>query len=404
MFVIAIPTYWSRPAGEKGHPEDSIFDHPTALDRRGTLGRCLESMRLLRGPPFTVLIITAVVNDALSEAVERQVEEIIAPFRKSYPILQLAPSDLTLLKTRSEALGLDADLLSLGDYAHIRNCQLLGALLLGAELVAAIDDDEIVPANYLVRAGAHVGQKQGQDRIDGVAGIYLNSAGEYRLKEDPDIRNSANVFVKKAALMNDEIGSYMDRAQGLAETAIALGGNMVFSRELVQNVAFDPGITRGEDIDYLLNSRLLGYHWYVDTELQITHLPPPARPDDPVNTSPFAKLQQDVIRFFYQREKIKLSQDDPRVHNLSAKEFGLYPGAFFRDDLETHTLEILKSSRPPNADESFFPLPEALIAEAKERAAKAGDFVRFNERWKHLLQILEEDRTLVEHFRQKSSF
>ncbi len=399
--TVTIPTYWSWNAGESGHPEDSIFDHPTPLDEEGTLRRCLESLKEISLPDFQVLIITAPVNPDLSEAVEQKIESIISPFRKSYPIVQFCPSDLAMLKKRLEAEGIDPELVSLDAYAQIRNCQLIGSLLLDTDLIAAIDDDEVVPEDYLQQACQYAGKTYKGKQIHGVAGIYLDSTGNYKVKESPEARISSNLFKRKAALMNDEFASYMELPERIVETAIALGGNMVFTRDLFMQVPFDPGITRGEDIDYLLNSRMLGYNWFLDKELRITHLPPAPSEKDPLNTSLYSRLQQDIIRFVYQREKIKLSTALSGFYPLEPEDFGYYPGKFFKDDLEEHALEALKEMRPLDAEECSFPKPEKLIELAKERAASAGNFYEFKEKWKQVMGVVERDRQLKEHMKSR---
>ncbi|MBA7627744.1 hypothetical protein ES703_35211 [subsurface metagenome] len=399
--TVTIPTYWCRKAGEAGRPEDSVFDHPTPINREGTLRRCLESLLPIRAPSFQVLIITAPVNQGLAAAVEEKIESIISPFRKSLSIAQFGPPDLALVKRELEKEGIDPALVSLDAYAQIRNCQLLGSVLLDTDLIAAIDDDEVVPEDYLAKAGAFAGKQHRGRRIHGVAGIYLNSEGDYRLKEAPAARSSSNLFKRKAALMNDEFSSYMDRPERIVDTAVALGGNMIFSRDLFWNVPFDPGITRGEDIDYLLNSRMLRFNWVLDKELSITHLPPPPSEEEPLSSSPYSKLQQDIMRFIYQREKLKFSSVIDGLEPLRLEEFGCYPGEFFKDYLEEHALEALREMRPEDADEGFFPKPEEWISKARERAGRTRFFIGFREKWQQVVGLAAESRLLKEHLQRK---
>ena len=398
--TIVIPTYWSWPNGQSGSVQDAIFDHPTALDREGTLVRCLESLRNLEGPPFQVLIITAAVNPQLTEAVESRVEQIMAPFKKDFPILQFAPSDLIHVRKVLYDHGLETGLAGLGSYAEIRNCQLLGAAILGSDLIVGIDDDETVPGDYLRKALVGLEEKK-IPPIDGLAGVYLDQDGGYLLKETDEARRSSNIFIRKAILINDQFSAFFNLSHRIVETVLALGGNMVFTEKLFRNVAFDPGITRGEDIDYLLNSKLLGYHWYLDKELTITHLPPPKSPDDPPNTSEYAKLQQDILRFLYQKEKIRLSLESPSVVSLETGDFGIYPGTFFREDVESQALEALQMLCPSGSEQGHFLPPEQLMRQARERARRAGSFLCFNEAWKQAMERLTDDPGLREQLRKK---
>lgn len=395
--TIVIPTYWCRARGHTGLPEDSIFDHPTAIDGVGTLGRCLESLKAMRTHSFRVLLITAPANPKLDGEVEKRVEELIEPFRNSFPIGQFAPSDLNRLRKTLEREGLNPELVSLEAYAQIRNCQILGSVLLDSDLIVAIDDDEILPADYLEKAVESIDQLQAA----GLAGIYLDAGGDYRLKAGAEEAASGNKFVRKAALINEQFETCFASEERLVETPLALGGNMVFPPELFRNVAFDPGITRGEDIDYLMNSRLLGYSWVLDRELTITHLPPKASAGDPVTTTPYAKLQRDVLRFIYQRQKIRISQEHADLHPLQAEDFGVYPGEFLKDDLDAQALEALKILRPEDADERFFPRPEAMLELARERAKRAEEYPAFNASWKGILTVVDRDKELKQGMQRR---
>lgn len=52
------------------------------------------------------------------------------------------------------------------------------------------------------------------------------------------------------------------------------GGLMALHARAFTRVAFDPFITRGEDLDYLFNMRMFGYDVWFDNEWTVRHLPP----------------------------------------------------------------------------------------------------------------------------------
>jgi hypothetical protein len=400
--TIVIPTYWCRARGHGGLPEDAIFDHPTSIDESGTLERCLESLKAVRTHSFEVLLITAPVHPQIASLVEERVEQLIGPFRAAYPITQFAPSDLDRVRRILEQQGLDPELVSLEAYAQVRNCQILGSVLLDSELIVAIDDDEIVPADYLEKAVDSMDELERRGAGgSGLAGIYLDAAGDYRLKARPEEAASSNKFVRKAVLINQQFETCFAAGEGLVETPLALGGNMVFPPKLFRSVSFDPGITRGEDIDYLMNSRLFGFSWFFDGELAITHLPPKSSPGDPLNTTPYAKLQRDVLRFVYQQQKIRNSQQHPNLQPLEPEDFGVYPGEFFKEDLDSQALEALQVLRPSDADERFFPQPERMLEIARERALLAEEYPAFNDYWKRILDVVDGDEQLKQGMRRK---
>ena len=108
-----------------------------------------------------------------------------------------------------------------------------------------------------------------------------------------------------------------------------------------------------------------------------------------------------MLRFVYQREKIRVSRHLPGVHPLAAGDFGIYPGEFLKQDLEAQALEALTLMRPADADEGFFPPPEALLEQARQRAAAAARYPGFNESWKQVLGIMDGERRIKEGFRRK---
>jgi hypothetical protein len=329
------------------------------------------------------------------------VEQLIEPFSSSYPIGQFAPSDLDRVRRVLEREGLEPGLVSLEAYAQVRNCQILGSVLLDSELIVAIDDDETVPADYLGKVVRSVEQLGRGESSSGLAGIYLDVTGNYRLKVRPEELESINKFVRKADLINQQFDACIAEGQELVETPLALGGNMVFPSDLFRSICFDPGITRGEDIDYLMNSRLFGFSWFLDGNLSITHLPPKTSAGDPITTTPYAKLQRDVLRFFYQREKIRISQAHPHLQSLRAEDFGVYPGEFLKEDLDDQALEALRILRPPDADERFFPQPERMLELAKQRAKRAEDYPAFNISWKRVLEVADGNQELKQGMRRK---
>ena len=392
MLTVVIPTYWTRALGTSSKREDLVFDHPTPLDGSDTLTKTLESLKRVTAD-IQVVVVTATVHHELDEAVERMVAELIEPFKTQYPILQFAASDLEFIRTRLELHGLNPRDVSLDGYSSIRNCQLLVPLLLNSEVVAAIDDDELVDPDFADKAVEFIGKELNGRPIDGIAGRYFYEWGSYRVREPENARAAENLFDRKHVLQNDSYDLFDKREGRVVDTSITLGGNMVFSRELLKNVPFDPVITRGEDIDYLINSMMYGYRWQLDKELIIYHYPPPCNPTN--------KLREDVIRFFYEKRKIELSSLREDVQTLSEETFKPYPGEFFSSRLEADATEALqkKQSTPKNFEFSQTPLE--IIEEAKSRACSAEDYFAYVQRWKHITAALSSDRPSQEYFLKK---
>ena len=103
---------------------------------------------------------------------------------------------------------------------------------------------------------------------------------------------------------------------------------MVVHREVFTHIPFDPNITRGEDIDFLINMRMFGYKFFLDNTLSIKHLPPP-KPHQV-----WKQLREDIYRFVYERAKIRDQKPVEGMVSIQAEDLDPYPGAFLRDDLE----------------------------------------------------------------------
>lgn len=380
---IVIPTYWGRPIGQVPQPGDALFDHPTPVDGESTLPRLLQSLQQQAGAEFAVLIITAAVTASVEATATQRVAELIAPYREAYPIAQFDAAELAFLRESVPALNVVPAPVMLRSYPTIRNLQLIVPHILGAEKIIALDDDEVVAPDYVRRAADVLSQEEQGERVCGAAGFHLDAAGEILLPESP---HTGNIFRDKAAIMNAGTRALQSTPGRLVATPVAFGGNMLFHRDLFTRVGFDPGITRGEDIDYLLNARLAGLRFWLDKELPIIHLPPTH-----YDSSLYAKLQQDVIRFIYEREKMKCSGVDPAY-------FDPYPGRFLRVDVAEHALAALRSVATP-ADVERLGLPWEIVAEARRHArAVAPRYVSFARRWPALLRAVERNQQLCVHW------
>jgi len=129
--------------------------------------------------------------------------------------------------------------------------------------------------------------------------------------------------------MNEAFEQIIGRGPRLKETPFVFGGNMIVHREIFTRIPFDPNVTRGEDIDFLINMRMFGYKFFLDNTLSIKHLPPPK------SHSIWKQLREDIYRFVFERAKLR--DQDTTVEGMvsvSAEELSSYPGVFLKDDLE----------------------------------------------------------------------
>jgi len=378
--VIVIPTYWTWPTGESHRPVTAAYDHPTPLDSDSTLPALLEDLAAQRAKGFRVLILTGLAHPDLGAAASEHVRQLLQSFQGR---LDLRLCEATALRRLGRLLQLTAqesELIHLGSYSGIRNLQLLVPHILGAEVVVALDDDERVQPDYAQRALERAGQIFNADRVLGLAGPYLQRDGGLLL---PESAPTGNLFRDKARSINAAMRLLTQEKGGLAPSPMALGGNMVFHRELFTSVCFDPGITRGEDIDYLINARLQGIRWWFDPDLTILHLPPRH-----YETPPYQRTREDVLRFIYEREKLRLHGE------VKPAWLEPYPGALLGHDLAQHAAAALEMEATPELVERLGG-PQSIVEAAQEHARRnAPRYPDFVKTWQDLMKRLEQDSAL----------
>ena len=307
-----------------------MFDHPTPLDKEGTLKRTLESIKILNERDFKLVILVCPTTDEIEEEVMVKVRGIIKEASVSVETYIYGPQDLRdSLEILKEA-GVYAKanpMLDLKHYSPVRNVCLFVATILASEAVILIDDDEIfeIP-DFVPRSVEFLGKRIYGDVVYGVAGYYLNKNDKYY----DDVKDEAwmtywDRFGCKARGFDKIIGS----EPRIKRTPFAFGGAMIMHKEMFHTVPFDPMITRGEDIDYLINSKMYGFSFFLDNTLSIKHLP------EPKSHPRWKSMREDIIRFVYEKNKISSQYETGNMVMISAEELEPYPGEFLGDDLES---------------------------------------------------------------------
>jgi len=397
--TVVIPTYWTWPKDIKDKEEKSIFDHPTPLNLDGTLARTLESFKKIDYPDFDILVIAASTNVEIAEKVEKRVQGIIDKFKDKFEIKHFSYSKLKILRERLFELGHYKILqeINLENYNNIRNLQLIVSYINNSDVVVGIDDDEVInDSNYLYKAAKYVGKEYKGDFIAGVAGYYLDREGSHRLKVGGQ-EKLENLFDKKSYLM-DLTYDRLDHTEGcLVKTPVVFGGNMVFPRTTIERISFDPYNTRGEDIDYLINAKMKGLNFFLDKELNITHLQPDYK--NTHNGVNINQLKQDILRFIYEKEKIEQVKKYNNLNNIDIEELMPYPGSFFEDKVFSDSEEKLAKALSDKNIAEIEPGKEArdFINYAKKRAKKlVPEYFKFRLLWKDMIKDIKDDQKLRE--------
>jgi hypothetical protein len=348
---MVIPTYWGRESAVGWQEGDVVYDHPTPLDMEGTLARTLKSMEILKDRDFQLLVLACATAEDIETQVEEKVRRIVAnthpstslrrersversgrrPCVEMFVVSHAQTRAMRRLLAKAGEEG-GSDLLSLRGYANVRNMCLFVPLVMGAEEVVLVDDDEVFEdPDFMRKAREFIGGRFLGTTIDGIAGYYLNGHNSYydQVQAEPWMAYWHR-FQSKAEAFDEIIGVEKPR---LKRTPFAFGGCMVIHRNLFRMVPFDPRITRGEDTDYVINARMFGFNFFLDNQLAIKHRPPP-------KTHPvWKRFREDIYRLLYDRSKIASQEKRPNMVLVKAADFDPYPGHFLKDDLEDKILK-----------------------------------------------------------------
>ncbi len=327
--TVLIPTYWGRKKEDGWKEGDAVYDHATPIDECGTLERTLDSMRLLKDDDYSLVILICPTSPELETVALVNVKRSISAIGLDVPTYIFAPSDLLRISEILEKANMSASekkLLNMSGYANVRNMCLLAAELLHSDVAVLIDDDEIFEdENFIAKSVEFIGKRVYGDIVHGIAGFYLNKDGRYY----DDVKFESwmtywDRFGCKSKAFDEIIGS----SPRIKRTPFAFGGAMILHKDLFRCVPFDPNITRGEDIDYLINSKMYGFSFFLDNTLSIKHLPEAKKHPE------WKRLREDIYRFVYEKAKLTSQYKTSNMLLVSAEDFDPYPGEFLHDDLE----------------------------------------------------------------------
>lgn len=327
--TLVIPSYWAREDVFGTRETDAVYDHPTPLDEEGTLKRALESLGILEDKDYNLVVIAVATAEDIAEKVQAKVSGIISSVSSDVPTYLFSHSHLRHVHNALKQTGGDSfcELLNLRGYSNIRNLCLFLPHLLGSDIAVLIDDDEVFEdSTFISKAREFIGRTLDDVFIGAVAGYYVQSDGDWRVKGE---KSEWMEYWDKLDRMNEAFEQIIGMGPRLKETPFVFGGNMIVHREIFTRIPFDPNVTRGEDIDFLINMRMFGHKFFLDNTLSIKHLPPP-------HSHPtWKQFREDIYRFVFERAKLR--DQDTTVEGMvsvSAEELSPYPGAFLKDDLE----------------------------------------------------------------------
>lgn len=390
--TVVVPTYWTKSTGKSTDRFYNIYDHPTPIEDEGTVGRCLDSLRAVEGD-FDVVLLGSASEPYLQPKVEERLADISSQY-EDLDITVFSYGQLSSLHKRMEQLDMDEliDKVSLDGYGNIRNLCIIVPHILGSDIAILLDDDEVVTdPKFVEKAIEGLGEEVDGKPMLAKTGYYLHEDGSYvrRVKS-----KWSDIFWEKKRQMNNAL-----KAVGVpprfSPISMALGGCMALHKDIFTQVSFDPAITRGEDIDYVINAKMHGFEFFLDNELSVLHLPPEKLLQRLV-------FRADIYRFIYEHRKLEYLRSQVDLKPVKAKDLDPYPGYFLRQSVSTRAFitclfrgvaEIARGGFMANLK-----LAKVSVIDAPKYAKeRCNDYFIFQRRWPDFMESIREDPGLQQH-------
>lgn len=394
---MVIPSYWGRKKDEEWRKTDTVYDHPTPLDKDGTLGRLLKSLSILENKDFTLFIIGVSTAQDIQEDVESKISSILKETGPQVKPLLFSYSHLA--KIHQYLTDKDKEefkpLLQLNGYSNVRNLCVFLPHLLGSDIAVLIDDDEIIEdPRFMDKAREFIGQEKDGDKILAVAGYYINPDNDFLINKEIE---PWMTYWNKIDCMNRAFKKIVGKDPRLKETPFVFGGNMVVHRDLFTVVPFDPSITRGEDIDFLINTRMFGFKFFLDNQLSIKH-------DAPPKTHPiWQRFRGDILRFVFEKSKLGTQESLPDMMRIKAEDLDPYPGEFLKEDLEERILQSnimmsIEYLREGDKDGALECLVNIHLAKSKSLPPENPfqNLLQFQKTWKDMMEYFASEKVCSE--------
>ncbi|MCI8468146.1 MAG: glycosyltransferase [Eggerthellaceae bacterium] len=386
--VVIIPTFIAGRRHRSGSNAIATYDHVTPLNDPGELGRCLASLEKVRGLGLVVVLVAA---EAPFEAQAAEKVQAVVDQHPSLNVLVIGAAELSLVRQRMEQLkiGKLSREVGLSGYGAVRNLGLVVANAFGFDAVVFLDDDEVVDdPDFLETAMYGLGKltKKGIP-ILAKTGYYLNDRGSYLSKWEDAWYNR---FWQQGRAFNEWISKAM-KGPRLSRSNHVCGGCLAVHKEAFRRLAFDPWITRGEDLDYMLDLRMYGSDIWFDNHWVLRHLPPePSSEGD--------RFRQDIFRWIYEYRKLEYSRALIDLQQVKPKSLEPYPGPFLEPGL-TRRIRItafLRSLVLPDK-KAYRRAAKAARKEAQTYAERnCAKYFEFQYAWPEAMARLEGDEALSE--------
>lgn len=387
--VVVIPSFWAEGCQPGALGERGVYDYTTPIDKpMPELETCLSSLEQVRGMLRVVVLVVA--PKSCEESARARVNSICRAHPSLNPLVVGAQEASHIERAVGRmAHHVTGETVSLRGYGAIRNMGLAVAAVFGHDVVVFLDDDEVVlDRDFLVNAVFGLGSLTRQNlKILAKSGFFVDELGSPYAA--PSEEWSERYWSKAA-----DFNKVMERAQHasvrITRSNHLCGGCCALHAEAFMRVPFDPYITRGEDLDYVLNLRANGLDVWFDNEWFVRLQPPEEMAPVP------SLFMQDVHRWLYEYRKLDAMNSRRDLRTVTSESLMPYPAPWLSADVRRRVFQTALRRLVTGPDRmAYLQILTRGRYEADKFARSASSrYLSFAMVWPTIASALWEDRYL----------
>ena len=387
--VVVIPSYWDRSARPGALGERGVYDYTTPIDKPlPELEVCLSSLERVSGVLRVVVLVVAPAD--CEEAARARVNAICRAHADLNPLVvgsqEAAHVERAVGRVAHHVTG---ETVALRGYGAIRNMGLAVAAVLGHDVVVFLDDDEVATeGDFLTKAVWGLGSLTRQNLqvlvksgffVDELGSPYAEPSGEWSEK-----------YWSKAADFNRVMERAQTSSSRITRSNHLCGGCCALHAAAFSKVPFDPYITRGEDLDYMLDLRANGMDVWFDNEWYVQANPPEEMAGEP------SVFMQDVHRWLYEYRKLDAMNARRDLRTITPESLMPYPAPWLSAEVRQRVFRtaLRRFVTGPNRLAYLGILTKGRYEADKFARSASTRYLSFAMVWPTIVSALWEDRFL----------
>ena len=388
--VVVIPSYWDHAARPGALGERGVYDYTTPIDKPlPELETCLTSLEQVSGV-LRVMVLVVAPPDC-EEAARARVNSICRAHADLNPLVIGTPEAALVERTVGRlAHHVTGETVSLRGYGAIRNMGLAVAAVLGHDVVVFLDDDEVaLDEDFLTRAVWGLGSYTRQNlQVLVKSGFFVDALGSPYAEPSDEWSEK---YWSKAADFNVVMERAQTGAARITRSNHLCGGCCALHAAAFSKVPFDPYITRGEDLDYVLNLRANGMDAWFDNEWFVQAQPPEEAAGAP------SVFMQDVHRWLYEYRKLDAMNARRDLRTITRESLMPYPAPWLSPEVRRRVFQTALRRLVTGPDRLAYLriLTKGRHDADKFARAACSRYLSFAMMWPAIVSALWDDRVIA---------